>query len=453
MTTLGILFYFAIPGLAPYLFQRIAMASDVGQVKQSFTYATIFQFLISAFLVWVAILLLADNPGLTKEQVFPYLVKTYAHTGLKGLFSIGVIAMAMSTADSCLNSAAVMLTNDIAIPLKITKHNPLLMARLCSLLLGSVSLFIALVMHNILDIVLLSGSFYMPILTVPMLLAVFGFRSTPRAVLIGIAAGFSTVTICLIYFKSVNGIVPGMIANLIGLLGSHYLLREQGGWQRVAGPLALAREAKQEAWKRRVEMVRSFKLYHYLQQNLPKQEYFYLLFGFYLFASSYASLYTLSDTITKQYQSIHEVIQYSMLMIITGFILHPLWPQFLRSKSILTWIWPLSIGYAMFFVGGMLFIMNGLEQVQMMMLMLNLVMTVLLIRWPLALILAASGGLAAVCFLKTSVGLEAFPTTPITLQFKVIYGLLLFSSFSHCSVQAQGSQGKARISECIPVNY
>ena len=133
------------------------------------------------------------------------------------------------------------------------------------------------------------------------------------------------VVLWSIFWNNADSIVPGMLANLMGLVGSHYLLREKGGWQSVdpTSPLALAREERKEAWERRIKALRSFKLYHYLQQNLPKQEYFYLLFGFYTLAASYASLYTLSDAIEGQYKPLYGGIQYSMLVMTTGFILYP----------------------------------------------------------------------------------------------------------------------------------
>ena len=222
-----------------------------------------------------------------------------------------------------------------------------------------------------------------------------------------------------------------MLANLVGLMGSHYLLGEKGGWQKPAptSPLALARQERKEAWKRRIKAIKTFKLYPYLQQSLPKKEHYYLLFGFYVFSASYASLYSLSSAVKEQYQSIYEGIQYSILLVTTGFILYPLWPRFLKSKRMLTWLWPLSIGYALFFVGGIMAIMNGFEQVQVMIIMLNLVMSVLLLRWPVALILAASGVLIALYFFKYYTGLDTFLITLGTLQFRIIYGLLLFSSF------------------------
>ncbi len=228
MATLGLMFFFAIPGLDPIVFQRIAMASNVTQVKRSFTYAAGLRLVVALFLFWVAILLLATRPGLPKNQIIPYLIDTYTYPGLKGFFVIGVIAMAMSTADSHLNTSTVMLTNDVVTALKLIASPGLITLRLCSFFLGALGLFLALSNYDFLSLLMLAGSFSKPIFTVPLLLAVFGFRTSTRSVLIGMAAGFATVVCWNVFLKSTNSIFPGMLANLVFLLSSHYLLGSKG---------------------------------------------------------------------------------------------------------------------------------------------------------------------------------------------------------------------------------
>ena len=71
----------------------------------------------------------------------------------------------------------------------------MLITRIFAFILGALALVIALHMQDLLSILLLSGSFYMPIVSVPLLLAILGFRTTKRAVLIGMAAGLTTVLV------------------------------------------------------------------------------------------------------------------------------------------------------------------------------------------------------------------------------------------------------------------
>lgn len=203
MDTIILISYFITPALPPQLFQRIAMARDVAQAKSSMTYASVVLLATTLCTMWIAI------------------------PGLKGFLGIGVIALAMSTADSTLNSCAVIIANDILPPLWPKQKSSLKMANWATLVLGVLSLLMALRDLDLLDLLLFSASFYAPIVIIPMLLAVFDFQTTKRVVLLAMAAGLITVVTCLTYFKSANSFFPGMIANFIVLMGAHYLLGEK----------------------------------------------------------------------------------------------------------------------------------------------------------------------------------------------------------------------------------
>jgi len=431
ISAIGWLICFSVPAIAPEIFQRIAMANSSTQAKNAFIYAAGIVLAIELFVVWIAILLLASNTGLSQEEVVPYLINSHAYTGLKGVLGVGIVAMAMSSADSFLNSAAVMVSNDIFIPSSTAKHNRMFTVRLATLLIGLMGVALALYANNLLEMVLLACSLYLPVVTVPLLLSVFGFRSTTRAVLIGMATGSITMVLWSTLLKNIDSIAPGMLANLIGLMGSHYLLGEEGGWQRLEpdDPLALERAARRQAWQRRWKAIQNFKVYPYLQQNLPAQESFYFFFGLYTIAATYAAFYTISDVGNQEYQPIYTSIYHAVLPITTIFLTFPIWPPTMKVKRFIIFFWPLGIGSILFFAGTLLAIMSHFHHMQVMVMMINLLIAVLLLRWPLALFLAFSGTALAVFFFKHYTG-TVLPLSALgSLQFRIIYGLLLFTSF------------------------
>ena len=62
----------------------------------------------------------------------------------------------------------------------------------------------------------------MPIVTVPFIMAIMGFRSTEKSVIMGMLAGFITVISWdyLWQIKIINSVFIGMVSNLIFLIGS-----------------------------------------------------------------------------------------------------------------------------------------------------------------------------------------------------------------------------------------
>ncbi|MHB9146953.1 MAG: sodium:solute symporter family protein [Candidatus Amoebophilus sp.] len=116
LSSLALMLYFVIPGMTPSIFQRVAIARDLNQIKNAFTYAAGIRLLMVLSVAWIAVLLLSDNPNLEPSGLVNYIIKEYAYPGLKGLIAIGITSMAMSTADSDLNSSVVLAIHDIIKP-------------------------------------------------------------------------------------------------------------------------------------------------------------------------------------------------------------------------------------------------------------------------------------------------------------------------------------------------
>lgn len=92
----------------------------------------------------------------------------------------------------------------------------------------------------------------MPIVTVPFMMALFGFRSSEKSVLAGMIAGFTVTVLWELILKSemgnVGGLIPGMLANLVVLLSYHYIFNQSGGWVGIKDPSVI--EALQEERKK-----------------------------------------------------------------------------------------------------------------------------------------------------------------------------------------------------------
>jgi Na+/proline symporter len=433
MNALALMLYFMIPGMTPAIFQRVTIAKDLEQVKKSFTYAAGLDLLVTMAVMWVAILLLSDNPKLNPDSLLNYIITTYAYPGLKGLIAVGITAMAMSTADSYLNSSTVLAVNDIIKPFKLPWKESITLVRVFSLILGLFALLLALRARDLLQLMLLSSSFYMPIVTVPLLLAIFGFRSTTKAVLIGMVAGFITVALWDKFFgyTGIDNLIPGMAANLVFYMASHYILREQGGWVGIKekGPLLAARQSRRETWNRLLYTIKHPRIYAYLQKNLPAYEVVYSLFAVYVIGATYASFYTIPETVVSSYQGLYNFAAHSVLIATAGFLTYPAWPPTFKSKKFITFAWPFGIFYILFVVGTILVLMSGFHEVQVMIFMLNLVMAALLLSWPLMLFLATYGILIGYLTVYMYCGNIPCSGTDGAAEFKVIYSILLLSSF------------------------
>ena len=185
----------------------------------------------------------------------------------------GVIAMSMSTADSLINSSAVLFAHDICRPLNIGKNKELLISKIFALFLGIGGIILAISARDLLDVVLTANSFYIPVVTIPVMLTILGFRSSTGSVLIGMGAGFTTVIIWKLLAIKADCIVFAMLVNLIFLIGSHYLMKQPGGWIGIKNKASLEalREEKLKEQEERAERADNFNLIDFCKKIFSKR--------------------------------------------------------------------------------------------------------------------------------------------------------------------------------------
>ena len=433
---LNILFlflFFMIPGIDSAVFQRISMAKNTKQVAKSFLIAGFFVILCDLVVnTFIGVLLVADNaPMLDSDSIIPYILDHYLSSGFKGIFIIGILAMMMSTADSYINSSAVLFAYDSikVIGIELTEKKQLVVVRVTALLIGILALLLSLFLNNLLELILSTYSFYMPIVSVPLILAIFGFRSTSRPVLIGMTAGFVTV-IYFKFFSEIDSIIPGMLANLIFFIGSHYILSEQGGWIGIKDRTSL--DVVKLKRKRRIhnfiELVKGFSLVKFSQNNTPKEKRIFVYFGLFCMVAMFSNAYSLPRNLQEQYRSILNPIYYSVLILSTIFITYPIWLEKFKNAVFISFLWNIAVFYNLAFCSCLLSIIGQFNQIQVVVLMASLIAIASLMRWQVAILIIIGGVVASIQYYKMYMGINFLPNYMNNLQFKISYALLLVSS-------------------------
>jgi Na+/proline symporter/signal transduction histidine kinase/CheY-like chemotaxis protein len=244
-----------IPNMTPAIFQRILMGSDTQQVKEVFKISTIVNLLYGFIGACVGILLFTHRSDIPYDSIFSFMVDEFSYPGMKAVIFIAVISLSMSTLDSHLNAASVIFSHDIVKTLKIirTDRVQLMISRAFTFLAGVVAVILALRFKNILDLLMLVKNFYVPVVTIPLLFTIFGFRSKSQwPVLCGMFAGAAMVVIWRNFFMDLTGfdsLIPAIIANSIVMMSTHHLLGDAGGWTgpKERGPVELEKMQRTKA--------------------------------------------------------------------------------------------------------------------------------------------------------------------------------------------------------------
>ena len=154
----------------------------------------------------------------------------------KGLLAISLLAMAMSTADSSLNTCSVMVTHDMIGGLstkKISSNLQLRLTKIISFVVGILAMALTFYQRDLLELLLLGNRLWVPIVSAPLFLAIFGFRSSSRTALIGMVTGTMTILLWHKYLPGIEGAFPAMLANGVAMLIAHYSLprKPHEGWE------------------------------------------------------------------------------------------------------------------------------------------------------------------------------------------------------------------------------
>ncbi|HON79960.1 MAG TPA: sodium:solute symporter family protein [Spirochaetota bacterium] len=169
-----VLFYLLFVGATyfagPDMYSRIFCAEGPGTAKKSLLLA-------AAAIIPVAVAITITGmsarvlfPGIGAENALPKLVAELLPAGISGLVLAALLAALMSSADTCLMTASMILTGDVigsVIKKPLTEKRQVLLTRIMILLLGVCSIVIALYYVNIISSLLLAYTVYAAAVLVP----------------------------------------------------------------------------------------------------------------------------------------------------------------------------------------------------------------------------------------------------------------------------------------------
>ncbi|AVP87842.1 Putative Sensor histidine kinase YycG [Candidatus Phycorickettsia trachydisci] len=425
-----------IPSVGPAFFQRIAIAKDTKQITKSFVIAGFIWLFIILSIDFVSLLTFASHPDLAPTNVVKFIIFEQSYPGLRGFILAGIMAMIISTADSYNNSASVLFVHDFCKPLGIKITRELLGMRITSAILVLVSIKLALSSgigqgYSLIRNLIAANTFYMPIVTVPFLLAIFGFRSSGKAVLIGMIAGAITVLIWgqLLGIQYIPSIIPGMIANMTFLFASHYLLKQEGGWVGIKdlAPLIAIREERSEKIQRFITSLRGFNLSKFIEKNSPNNQLMYIYTGLFCCISLYANIATIDYYTKLSFPGLFQFITPSVLLPATALLSYPLWPNYLKEKEAIAHIaWNIVAFYGLICTGFLLTMLSSFDPFHVMLLTISIIIVAMLVRWQWAITMTTSGILST--FLLTK---HNFPSilslSSDAIKLQIMYLLVLTS--------------------------
>lgn len=209
------------------LYQRIFACKNKEEAQRAWFIAGLFEWPIMALLGVVLGMFakvaymqgMFDVSGtIDAELGLPLLLKNVLPIGVVGLLMSAYFSAIMSTADSCLMAASGNVVTDlIGSVFHLEQKAALRVSQIMTLIIGGIAIFIAMNMQNVLELMLLSYSFMVSGLFIPIIGALFWKKSSNMAAIISMIAG-GCITSFLIVRKT--DLPYDLDANTFGIVGS-----------------------------------------------------------------------------------------------------------------------------------------------------------------------------------------------------------------------------------------
>ncbi len=144
--------------VGPDMYSRLFCARNDNVAKKSALSAALITIPIAFIIVLIGIGAKVLFPDIASEQAFPTVIKEVLPIGVSGLVIAALLAAMMSSADTCLITTSTIFTVDIykRIFPKMSERKTLLVAKLAVLVIGALTLIVALQLNGIISSLLLA---------------------------------------------------------------------------------------------------------------------------------------------------------------------------------------------------------------------------------------------------------------------------------------------------------
>lgn len=168
--------------ISPAPVQRMLMAKNDTSLSTIYYTSAMLKIPFNILVLFVGFAALIAFPNIDSGLAMPTIINETLPPVLRGLAITGILAVVMSTADSFLNSGAILMVHDFLKPVfNIKQKYELTATKIATAVMGVFAIYIAVFAPNILSIIFYADSLWGPLIVIPFVYCILGYKSSPRA--------------------------------------------------------------------------------------------------------------------------------------------------------------------------------------------------------------------------------------------------------------------------------
>ncbi|MDN5247272.1 MAG: HD domain-containing protein [Candidatus Cardinium sp.] len=236
--------------------------------------------------------------------------------------------------------------------------------------------------------------FYTPAVTVPMIIACFGFRPKVAAVLFAMGINIALT----VYFTCIKGriiteqdLLKSFICTTLLLFITHYLLPKQPGRGCVGipndNPVQLQNQETKRWWLSKIKAFQAVFTQSYWASVFPKNDSTFIVLGVYLIIYSTISLFY----IQKAYSVLYIYCYIKIMVIGTLIAFYPILHSYRKGvNNLLPILWPMLLNMALFISAIIFTKLSHFEPNVFLLLMVNIGLCSLLLPYSIMIVMLAA---------------------------------------------------------------
>ena len=218
------------PEISPIFIHRILIGRNQVQNRQIIYFWILIKIICTLFTLIVATVAISKFPGLESNLIFFKTIDSVVRNNfIRGLLTVAMLAVVLSSADSLINTGAVIFVESLIPKAMTNKINKVNIAKIMTLLSGLIGLFIAIKAKSLLDIVFFVSEYYFVVIFIPFIGGLFIKKG--RAIIFWASSitGFLSHTFLKIFAPEIEhtSYVISLIISFIVFILTKYLVQER----------------------------------------------------------------------------------------------------------------------------------------------------------------------------------------------------------------------------------
>lgn len=417
---IGLFFFFSLPIIIfhPHLIQRYLMAQNQLQIsKITYIYSALSLALIF-IVVCMAFSALKLFPNADPKSVIPSIMDNLLPPTIKGLAISGMIAVIMSTADSSLNSAGILIAHNV-LPEKWFKTDAgkLNLMKASTLLTGLLGMVVALQNYNIVNLLVFTSLLLISSIGIPLFYGLLEFKVSEESFwicnIVSIIIFLITkyylplkfdIPILTIFFGFLSFIIVHMIQNKgISFVNSKTNTKST--------PIKFCSRYLIKSLSKL--LVTPKKIYNYSTNKVRAYGADYLAFGIFC-CINYIVPYFMWTFQEPVHYPIMLGLRLSAGILCVGLLMKDYWPE--KLKKYFPVYWHFTLMYCLPFVTTVMLIMMKAHYEWLINLTLSIMLLAMLVDWLSFIIISLVGMALGFLFYEFTIGHALLPT-----EFETIY--------------------------------